>query len=746
MSRRRKAEVRQVNPDAKYNNYAAAKFINCLMERGKKSVAEKIFYGAVSDFNSKVGQGEELNNFLEAVEKVKPDVEVRSRRVGGATYQVPVEVRTERRLTLAIRWMITAARARSVHDGAATMDWMPQEQERGITITAAATTCEWEYQKQKYGINIIDTPGHVDFSIEVERSLRVLDGAVIVMCAVSGIQPQTETIWRQTENRNIPRLIFVNKIDRKGARYAQVVEDVKRKFGKPAVLINYPVYDEDKIAGFVDIIRGVYLAYEDELGQTVVEQTLSQGEKQRADILKNQLIENLSDFDDELAEKYLSGEVIEASEITDRLKKLTRTCQIIPACTGASFKNRGVQFLLNSICEYLPPPTALSESAEVAEEVKKQAAKGSLAAFVFKVFYDTHGGFLFYVRVYAGTLTKGTAVYNAGTGKKERVLKIYKMHSNRREEIESCSAGDICACVGLNHSNSGDTLTDGAKILLAPIRKLTPVISVSAEAGMGADEDKLNEVLGIISREDPSFNAEKNPDTGQMIMSGMGELHLEVIAERIRRDFGVAMKVGKPQVSYREAVGAETVLQDELIRTEGKNTYKLSGDFTIGPAASDEVKIEADNRKLNRHAYSLYCQTLAEFLKYGVQFGYPLIRTELKLSNLELSSDDIPEAVVKTFLGLAVRKLLQKASSVVLEPVMRVQVISPFERTGDVIANLNMNSAKIISVEESDGMNSINCEVFLSNMFGYSTALRSLTQGRGSYTMDFAYYDSNPNK
>ena len=640
-----------------------------------------------------------------------------------------------------------------VHEGTAQMDWMLQEQERGITITSAATTCEWVLGGKEYQVNLIDTPGHVDFTIEVERSLRVLDGAVVVVCGVSGVQSQTETIWRQTEAYEIPKLLFVNKLDRLGADFEEAVSSVETKFSIKAIPITYPYFESGDLKGVIDVVDEVLVLYEENgYGSAFVVQELVGDEKRRNVLRKECLIECLCDLDDSLADRYLSGVLISAEELKVLIKKYVGERAMLPVFCGSAFKNKGVQKLLDGVCSYLPSP--LDRTVTLVDTDEGGGAgfdrpllvddSGPLVALVFKVFNDDYAGYLFYVKIYSGTLKVGQQYFNSSKGKKERPTKLFKMHSNRREEVKECRAGDLCACVGLSFSETGDTICDSGKyFLLRSIASVEPVISSAVEAKNNDEMQKMHVSLKKIEREDPSFRFFLDEETGQAVISGMGELHLEVVQDRLAKEFGVQVSLGKPRVAYRESVNDEGQAFEHINRSvEGKDV-DLKIVFKVSPLTAgvdnvvlvDNVLVKED--ELFRSSIE---EGAIEALKNGAISGYPLIKVKAELLEFIFDQNNFPLSVLKFGAALCVKKAVQAADPVLLEPVMNVEVVCPIECTGDVIGDLNSRNGKIQSVLEKKELNIVESAVRLSHMFGYSTQLRSATKGRAVFSMKFDHY------
>ncbi|MGB9823358.1 MULTISPECIES: elongation factor G [Thermodesulfovibrio] len=637
-----------------------------------------------------------------------------------------------------------------VHEGTAVMDWMPQEQERGITITAASTSCMWKDHK----INIIDTPGHVDFTIEVERSLRVLDGAIAVFDASAGVEPQSETVWRQADKYKVPRIAFMNKMDKIGADFFMSIESMVEKLGANPVAVQIPIGREDTFRGPIDLIEMKAYYFDDEtLGAKFVEDEIPSEYLEGAKKYREKMIEALCDIDDRIMEKYLSGEEITAEEIRAALRKGTIQMKLTPVLCGSAFKNKGVQMLLDAIVYYLPspldiPPVKGINPLDGAEISRKPSVDEPLTALAFKIMADPYMGSLTYVRVYSGVLTSGSYVYNSTRNIKERVARIFRMHSNRREEIKEICAGDIAAVVGLKNTLTGDTLCDeNNPIVLESIEFPEPVISVAIEPKTKADQEKLSLSLQKISQEDPSFRVSFNEETGQTIISGMGELHLEIIVDRLTREFKVGANVGKPQVAYKETIKMPAKAEGKFIRqTGGRGQY---GHVWIEVEPLERGKgFEFVNNivggTIPREFIPAVEKGIVEAMEGGVLAGYPVVDVRVTLFDGSYHEVDSSELAFKIAASMAFKDACKKAGLVLLEPIMDVEVVVPEDYMGEVIGDLNSRRGKIQSMEKRGKAQVIRAMVPLAEMFGYATDLRSKTQGRGTYTMQFSHYDEVP--
>ncbi len=636
-----------------------------------------------------------------------------------------------------------------VHEGAATMDWMPQEQERGITITSAATTCFW----LDHRINIIDTPGHVDFTAEVERSLRVLDGGVVVFDAVAGVEPQSETVWRQANKYDVPRICFVNKMDRVGADFWRTVEMIRERLGAVPVPIQIPVGRESNFKGFIDLIEGNAVIFTDDLGtksdHTLVPTDMEAEFEQRREFL----IERIAETDEVLTLKYLEGEEITKDELVAALRKATIAGILVPVLCGSALKNKGVQAVLDAVIAYLPspldipPPTGIDPDAneEVTREVDDRAP---FSALVFKIVSDPFVGRLSYMRVYSGMLAKGAATENSTKGKTERIGRLLRMHANHREDIDEIRAGDICAAVGLRNTFTGDTLCDPQHpIILESITFPQPVLSIAIEPKTRVDQDKMAIALNKLTEEDPTFQLRTDSETGQTIISGMGELHLEVIVDRLFREFKVEANVGRPQVAYRETITREAQAEGKYVRqTGGHGQY---GDVWIRVAPNERSKgFEFINAIVGGVIPKEYIKPtemgIKETLDNGIVAGYPMIDVKATLFDGSYHEVDSSEIAFKMAGSIAIKEAARKAGPILLEPVMLVEVSTSEEFYGDVIGDLNRRRGTILGMESRGLMQVVRGFVPLAEMFGYVNDLRSMTSGRASYSMEFAHYDSIP--
>ena len=638
-----------------------------------------------------------------------------------------------------------------VHDGNATMDWMEQEQERGITITSAATTCSWLDHK----INIIDTPGHVDFTAEVERSLRVLDGAVGVFDAVSGVEPQSETVWRQASKYNVPRICFVNKMDRAGANFVGCVEQMKEKLNAKPVPIQLPLGAESEFLGVIDLIRMKANTYSDDKdkGETFEVIDIPDEYKDQADEYREKLIESISDIDDAIMEKFLGGEEISVEEINSALRVGTLESSFTPVLCGAAFKNKGVQQLLDSVVAYLPSPQELKTITGTnpntqAEESRKLDVGDPFSALAFKIMTDPFVGQLAFVRVYSGELTSGSYVYNSTKNAKERVGRILRMHANKREEVDSVKAGDIAAVIGLKKSYTGDTLCDKDRpIILEAIQFPEPVISVAIEPKTKAEQDKLSDCLVKLLQEDPTFQVRVDPDTNQTVISGMGELHLEVLVDRMRREFSLDVDVSKPQVAFKETITKAVEHENKYVKQSGGRGQYGHVVIKVEPREAG-TGFEFINKivggAIPREFIPAVQKGVVESMARGILCGYPAVDISVTLLDGSFHDVDSSEMAFKICASMAFQDACKKGAPQMLEPVMDVEVVTPEDFMGDVIGRLNSKRGKIKDLADRAGAKVVRAEVPLSGMFGYSTDLRSSTQGRASYSMEFAKYDAVP--
>ena len=638
-----------------------------------------------------------------------------------------------------------------VHEGAATMDWMEQERERGITITSATTQCFWK----DYVINIIDTPGHVDFTIEVERSLKVLDGAVGVFCAVAGVQPQSETVWRQADKYKVPRVAFVNKMDRTGANFYRVLDMMNDRLGATPVAIQIPIGAEDKFQGVVDLIemKGYIWDVEGDFGMKFKEVEIPADLKDKADEYRAKMIETVVEADEELMEKYLEGGEISNDEIKAALRKGTCALQFNPVLCGTAFKYKGIQKLLDAVVEYLPSPLDIPAISGInpetnEEEVRKASDDEPFAALAFKIMTDPYMGQLAYFRVYSGVFEAGNYVLNSTKNKKERIGRLLKMHSNKREDISEIRAGDICATVGLKFTTTGDTLCDEKKpIILEAMEFPEPVISIAIEPKTKADQDKLSVALGKLASEDPSFRVRVDEETGQTVISGMGELHLEIIVDRLKREFKVEANIGNPQVAYRETFR-------KAVKTEGKYIKQSGGKGNYGHCWLEMTPLEPgkgfefENKIVGGAIPKEYIPAIekgvAEAMENGIVAGYPVVDFKVTVFDGSFHEVDSNEMAFKIAASMAFKDGMKQASPVLLEPIMKVEVVTPDEYMGDVMGDLSSRRGRIEGMNVQGNAQVINAMVPLKQMFGYSTELRSITQGRATYTMQFDHYEEVP--
>ncbi len=643
-----------------------------------------------------------------------------------------------------------------VHDGAATMDWMEQEQERGITITSAATTCFWKGMASNYPehrINIIDTPGHVDFTIEVERSLRVLDGACTVFCAVGGVQPQTETVWRQANKYKVPRLAFVNKMDRSGANFMRVYEQIKSRLKATPVPIQIPIGAEDKFEGIVDLIKMKAIYWDEESrGMKYDEREIPDNLKADAQSWREKMVESAAEANEDLMNKYLEGGELEMSEIKAGIRSRTINNEIVPMMCGTAFKNKGVQAMLDAVIDFMPSPTdvlAIQGETESGETDKRSASDDEpFSALAFKIATDPYVGQLIFFRVYSGVVTSGDTVFNPVKGKKERIGRILQMHANQREEIKEVRAGDIAAAVGLKDVITGDTLCDPQKVItLERMDFPEPVIHVAVEPKTKLDQEKMGIALNRLAQEDPSFRVRTDEESGQTIISGMGELHLEIIVDRMKREFGVEANVGAPQVAYREAIKKQVEIEGKFVKQSGgRGQYghvwlKMEpNEAGKGFEFVDEIKGGA----VPREYIPAVEKGLLETLPSGVLAGYPVVDVKVTLFDGSYHDVDSNENAFKMAASIAFKDGMRKANPVLLEPMMAVEVETPEDFMGNVVGDLSSRRGMIQGMEDIPGFKVVRAEVPLAEMFGYSTALRSATQGRATYSMEFKHYSEAP--
>ncbi|HEY0828713.1 MAG TPA: elongation factor G, partial [Bacilli bacterium] len=635
-----------------------------------------------------------------------------------------------------------------VHEGAATMDWMEQEQERGITITSAATTAQWKGHR----INIIDTPGHVDFTVEVERSLRVLDGAVGVFCAKGGVEPQSETVWRQADRYHVPRIAYVNKMDIIGADFESAIEQMRRVLRANAVAIQYPIGAENDFLGIIDLIEGVAHIYKDDLGQNVEVTEIPAHLVDKAAQLRLELIEKIAELDEDLTMKYLEGEEISIPELKAALRKGVCSVQITPVLCGSSYKNKGVQIMLDAVVAYLPSPLDVPDIKGVLEDgtevVRKSSDNEPFAALAFKIMTDPFVGKLTFFRVYSGTLSAGSYVLNTTKGKRERIGRILQMHANSRQEISGVFSGDIAAAVGLKDTTTGDTLSDEKHpVILESMTFPDPVISVAIEPKTKVDQDKMGLALSKLAEEDPTFKTHTDEETGQTIISGMGELHLEIIVDRMMREFKVDANVGKPQVAYRETFRQAAKVEGKFVRQSGgRGQY---GHCWIEfeprePGAGFLFENKVVGGSVPREFIAPVQAGIEESMKNGVVAGYPLVDILARIVDGSYHDVDSSEMAFKIAGSMALKAAKEKCNPCILEPIFKVEVTVPDEYMGDVMGDLNSRRGRIEGMESRSGAQIIRAKVPLSEMFGYSTTLRSRTQGRGTYSMELAHYEEVP--
>ena len=635
-----------------------------------------------------------------------------------------------------------------VHEGAATMDWMEQEQERGITITSAATTCFWKDNR----INIIDTPGHVDFTVEVQRSLRVLDGSVTVLAAKGGVQPQTETVWRQADKYQVPRMVYVNKMDIVGANFMLCVDQLKNRLKANAIPIQLPVGAEDNFQGIVDLMKMKAYIHKDDLGKEIEETEIPEEMRAEAEKFRNEMIEAAADQDEELMMKYLEGEELTIEEIKAGLRKGTIANKIVPVTCGSSYKNRGVQELLDAIIDYMPSPLDIANikgtKLDGTETVAKTSDSEPFAALAFKIATDPFVGKLCFFRVYSGTLDSGSTVLNSSKDKKERIGRILLMHSNHREDIDKVYAGDIAAAVGLKDVTTGNTLCDpDHPIILESMEFPEPVIDIAIEPKDKAAQEKLGIALGKLAEEDPTFKAYTNQETGQTIIAGMGELHLDIIVDRLKREFKVECNVGKPQVAYKETIRNKAHVQGKFIRQSGgKGQY---GDVWFDMEPLEPGKgIEFESKIVGGAVPKEYIkpieQGMREAAESGILAGYPVTDFKVTLVDGSYHEVDSSEMAFKIAASMAFKEGMKQAKSVILEPIMKVEITVPEEYMGDVIGDVNSRRGRMEGMDGNDGMQEIHSFIPLSEMFGYATELRSRTQGRGTYSMEPSHYEEVP--
>ena len=635
------------------------------------------------------------------------------------------------------------------HDGTATMDWMAQEQERGITITSAATTCEWK----KHRINIIDTPGHVDFTIEVERSLRVLDGSVTVFCAKGGVEPQSETVWRQADKYHVPRMAYVNKMDIMGADFYNVVEMMRDRLKCKAVPIQLPIGSEETFKGIIDLVTMKAEIYYDDLGKDVREEEIPEDMLELANKYRAEMLDNLSEFDDDIMAKYLEDEEISVAEIKNAIRKCTINVEIIPVLCGTSYRNKGVQLLLDAVVDYMPAPTDIEDIKGVNpdtgdDDCRPSSDEAPFAALAFKIATDPYVGKLCFFRVYSGTLDAGSTVLNSVKKNRERIGRILQMHANHREDIETVYSGDIAAAIGLKNTTTGDTLCDEkAPIILESMEFPEPVIRVAIEPKTKAGQEKMGIALAKLAEEDPTFRTYTDEETGQTIIAGMGELHLEIIVDRLLREFKVEANVGKPQVAYKETIRKQVDVDHKYARQSGGKGQYGHVKIIVEPNESGkgyEFENKVVGGAIPKEYFGAIEQGIQGAMQSGVLAGYNVVDVKVTLYDGSYHEVDSSEMAFKIAASMAFKEACRKADPVLLEPIMKVAVIMPEEYMGDVIGDLNSRRGQIQGMEARAGAQQIDAFVPLSEMFGYATDLRSKTQGRGQYTMEPSHYVELP--
>lgn len=648
------------------------------------------------------------------------------------------------------------------HEGTATMDWMEQEQERGITITSAATTCHWTLQEQtkekpgaeEHRINIIDTPGHVDFTVEVERSLRVLDGAVGVFCAKGGVEPQSENVWRQADTYNVPRMAFINKMDILGADFYGAVEQIKNRLGKNAIVLQIPIGKEDEFRGIIDLFEMKAYIYHDDKGEDIEVTDVPEDMKDDAELYRSELIEKVAELDDDLMMQYLEGEEPTVEQLKAALRKGTCECAAIPVCCGSAYRNRGVQKLLDAVLEFMPAPTDIPAIEGVDpdgnEVVRHSSDDEPFSALAFKIMTDPFVGKLAFFRVYSGTVKSGSYVLNATKGKKERVGRILQMHANKREEIEKVYSGDIAAAVGFKFTTTGDTICDEQHpVILESMEFPEPVIELAIEPKTKAGQGKMGEALAKLAEEDPTFKAHTNPETGQTIIAGMGELHLDIIVDRLLREFKVEANVGAPQVAYKEAITKEVEVDSKYAKQSGGRGQYGHCKVRFAPMdANGEELFKFESSVVGGSIPKEYIAPVGagieEATKAGILGGFPVVGVYANVYDGSYHEVDSSEMAFHIAGSLAFKEAMQKAAPVLLEPIMKVEVTMPEEYMGDVIGDINSRRGRIEGMEDIGGGKLVRGYVPLSEMFGYATDLRSRTQGRGNYSMFFEKYEQVP--
>jgi len=637
-----------------------------------------------------------------------------------------------------------------VHEGTATMDWMAQEQERGITITSAATTCHW----LDHQINIIDTPGHVDFTVEVERSLRVLDGMVAIFCAKNGVEPQSETVWRQAERYEVPRIAYINKMDTLGADYYNVLEMMEKRLKADVVPLQLPIGVESSFKGIIDLIRFNARIYNDDLGTNIEETSIPEDMQQQALQYREKMIEKVAEYDETLLEKYLEEKEIKVEDLRRAIRKATLQNAVVPVLCGSSYKNKGVQLLIDSIVHYLPSPLDVPDvkgfHPETEEELTRRASDDEpFSGLVFKIMTDPYVGKLSFMRIYSGVLRSGSTIYNSAQGRKERVGRILRMHANRRKDVKEAATGDIVAIVGLKQVSTGDTFCDEKNpVILESMKFPEPVISVAIEPKTKMDQEKLSYSLQCLAEEDPTFRTEQDEETGQMIISGMGELHLEVIIDRLLREFNVQANVGRPQVSYKEAVKKQSRAEGQFIRQSGGRGQYGHVDLIVEPREEAETDLEFLSEIVGGAIPKEFVPAVEAGVRdasyNGVIAGYPVIGVMVRLVDGSYHEVDSSEMAFKIAASQGFKKAVLKANPVLMEPVMKLEITVPENYMGEVMGDINGRRGRVLGSEPQKGNQVIRAAVPLSEMFGYATELRSKTQGRGVYSMEFFQYEEVP--
>ena len=648
------------------------------------------------------------------------------------------------------------------HEGTATMDWMEQEQERGITITSAATTCHWTLQKEmkpapgalEHRINIIDTPGHVDFTVEVERSLRVLDGAVGVFCAKGGVEPQSENVWRQADTYNVPRMAFINKMDILGANFYGAVDQIRTRLGKNAIILQLPIGKEDTFKGIIDLFEMRAYIYNDDKGDDVTVTDIPEDMQEDAELYRSELVEKVCELDDDLTMMYLEGEEPTVEQMKAVLRKATCECTAVPVCCGSAYRNKGVQKLLDAVIEYMPSPVdipAISGTDANGEETERHSSdEEPFSALVFKIMTDPFVGKLAFFRVYSGTLDSGSYIYNSVKGKKERVGRILQMHANKRQELERVYSGDIAAAVGLKLSTTGDTICDEEHpVILESMEFPEPVIELAIEPTSKAGQQKLGEALAKLAEEDPTFRAHTDRETGQTIIAGMGELHLEIIVDRLLREFNVEANVGAPQVAYKEAITKTVEVDSRYVRQSGGRGQYGHCKVRFEPMdANGEELFKFDSEIVGGSIPKEYVPAVGEGIeeatKCGILGGFPVVGVHAVVVDGSYHEVDSSEQAFHIAGSMAFKQAMEKASPILLEPIMKVEVTMPEEYMGDVIGDINSRRGRIEGMDDLGGGRIVRGFVPLSEMFGYATDLRSKTQGRGNYSMFFEKYEPVP--